>query len=263
MDELIEKDQNTRFSGSGASHQNGVAECGIQTVIQMSHTMLIHSDILSPQCTITAELWLMTIDHAVWLYKRMPHDDPGMYTYELWSRSSFIPRKEILSACNTWGCLAYIIEPKLHKGGYHIPKWATHSCRRVFLGFSCIHSTIMGIILNLNTWSISPQFHIVFDDMFTTIASAQNEEVVTKIWTKTITNTNSHLHVSLDEDNNPTLADELLAPEEVQEQEASCFQWIEQHHSLRLDNTSCQDWPEFTTREKPSQSLPSGPEGAP
>ena len=48
---------------------------------------------------------------------------------------------------------------------------------------------MVGLILNLNNWSISLQFHIVFDDIFTTVASAQNEEVVPKIWTNIITNT--------------------------------------------------------------------------
>ena len=43
MDALIEKDQHTRFSGAGAAHKNGVSECGIQTVIQMDRTLLIHS----------------------------------------------------------------------------------------------------------------------------------------------------------------------------------------------------------------------------
>ena len=111
----------------------------------------------------------------------------------------------------------------------------------------------MGIILNLHTRSVSPQFHIVFDDIFTTIASAQNEEVVPKIWTKTITNTNSHLHVSLDDNKNPTLADEWLDPEEVQEQEAARRQWIEKQHMLCRSNTSCQDWPDCNTWDKSRQ----------
>ena len=54
IDALIEKDQHIRFSGSGAAHQKGVAERGIQTVIQMACTMLIQYDMCSPQGTITA-----------------------------------------------------------------------------------------------------------------------------------------------------------------------------------------------------------------
>ena len=60
-----------------------------------------------------------------------------------------------------------------------------------------------------------------------------------------------------------TFADECLSPEKFQEQEAASFQWIEQKHSLYRYNTSCWDLPDSTTREQPSQSLPSASEGAP
>ena len=50
---LIEEYQHIRFSGSVADHQNGVTERGIQMVIWMAHTMLIHSDMRSPQGNIT------------------------------------------------------------------------------------------------------------------------------------------------------------------------------------------------------------------
>ena len=115
-----------------------------------------------------------------------------------------------------WGAPDYILEPKLQKGESHIPKWTPRSLRGVFLGFCRLHSTIMGLVFNLHTRSISSRLHDVFDDIFTTVASAHNEEVVTKILTNMITNPNDCLRVSLYKDTNPTLADELLAPEEVQ-----------------------------------------------
>ena len=37
------------------------------------------------------------------------------------------------------------------------------------MGFSKMHSTKVGLVLNLLTGSISPQFHVVFDDMFSTV----------------------------------------------------------------------------------------------
>ena len=92
--------------------------------------------------------------------------------------------------------------------------------------------------------------------MFTTVAFAHNEEVVTKIWSNMITNPNSLLHVSLNEDTNLTLSNEWIAPEEVQEREDSYCQWIEHQQSLFRDNKSRQDCPDSTIREKPSQLLP-------
>ena len=179
----------------------------------MSRTMLIHSSMRSPQGTTTAELWLVDIYLTVCLYNWIPREDSGMSTYELWIRSSFLTSKNILSTCHTWGAPSYVLEPKIYKGRYHIPKCAPHSRRRIFLGFSRIYSTIVGLILNLHSRSISPQFYIVFNDRFTTIASAHTEEVVPNIWTNMITNPNAWLHLSLEEDTNPTLADKWLATE--------------------------------------------------
>ena len=43
MDELLDHRQTIRFSGSGAAHQNGVAERAIRTVVTMARTMMIHA----------------------------------------------------------------------------------------------------------------------------------------------------------------------------------------------------------------------------
>ena len=117
IDALIENDEHIRFSGSGSAYHNGVVKYGIQTVIQMAHTMIIHSVMSSPHGTITAGLWPIIIDHAVCLYNLMPRENYVMFTYELWSHSSFINSKYILSTCHNWGSPAYVLETKLQKGG--------------------------------------------------------------------------------------------------------------------------------------------------
>ena len=62
------------------------------------------------------------------------------------------------------------------------------------------------------TKSISAQFHVVFDDGFTTVHS--NEEAAPPEWSRLITCPNSRLQTVLDEDHDPKLADEWLAPSE-------------------------------------------------
>ena len=76
---------------------------------------------------------------------------------------------ETLSNCHVSGCPTYVLEPKLQKPGVKITKWAPRSLRRVSMGFSKIHSTQVGLVLNLLTGSISQQYHVVFDDMFSTV----------------------------------------------------------------------------------------------
>ena len=257
MDHIVKCNQQIRFSGVGAAHQNGVAERGIQTVVSMAHTMMIHAAMRSPQGSVSADLWPMAIDHAVWLYNRIPKRETGFSALELWSRSQFLPSKEILSTSHTWGCPAYVLEPKLQKGGVKIPKWAPRSRRGVFLGFSRMHSTMVGLVLNLQTKFISPQFHIVFDDMFTTINS-NNEEVAPRMWTSLITSPSARLHVTLDQNVAPELDDEWLSPADLASRKAAKKEWALQHSQRRNDNTDLQDWP--TTDSNANTQSPS--EGA-
>ena len=79
---------------------------------------------------------------------------------------------ETLRNCHVWGCPTHVLEPKLQKPGVKIPKWDPRSRRGVNMGFSKMHSTQVGLVLNLLTGSVSPNFHVVFDDMFSTVMSS-------------------------------------------------------------------------------------------
>ena len=58
--------------------------------------------------------------------------------------------------------------------GHKIPKWDPRAKRGQFLGFSKRHSTTVGLIRNLKTGSVSPQYHVVYDDLFHTIPNIEN-----------------------------------------------------------------------------------------
>jgi len=55
MGAIMEQRQQVRFSGSGAAHQNGVAERGIQTVVNMARTMMLHAAMHSPDGFVQTE----------------------------------------------------------------------------------------------------------------------------------------------------------------------------------------------------------------
>ena len=95
-----------------------------------------------------------------------------MSAIEIWSRSIFEPSSEILSSCHVWGCTAYVLEQKLNNPEVNSPNWDPRSLRWVNIGFIKIHSTQVGLVLNLLTGSILPQCHVVFDDMFSTMVSS-------------------------------------------------------------------------------------------
>ena len=210
---LASKRQAVTFSGVGAAHQNAVAERAIQTITYMARTMLIHAAMRSPSDTITANHWPMAMDYAAWVYNNLPKQDTGLSPNDLWSRSKYTPIQETLARSHVWGAPTYVLEPKLQKSGIKIPKWAPRSRQGVFMGFSPRHSTLVTLILNLRTHSITPQYHVVFDDSFSSVHSSP--QLAPKIWEELITSPGARFEVKLDDQDEAELADEWLSEGEA------------------------------------------------
>jgi hypothetical protein len=69
-----------------------------------------------------------------------------------------------------WGCPVFILDPKL-QDGKKLPKWVSCARRGQFLGFSTQHSSTVGKILNQRTGYVSPQYHIVYNELYSTVTS--------------------------------------------------------------------------------------------
>ena len=91
MEELLNNQQKIRFSGAGASHQNGAAEHAIKKVVITARSMLIHAALRCPEDTLSSDLWPMTMDYYVWVYNRIPDMQSELSAIEIWSRSRFEP----------------------------------------------------------------------------------------------------------------------------------------------------------------------------
>ena len=65
------------------------------------------------------------------------------------------------------------------------------------MGFSKMHSTQVGLFLNLLTGSISPQYHVVFYDMFSTVMSSTAADPEVRI--SLFTSSKSLIQVILDQ----------------------------------------------------------------
>ena len=70
----------------------------------------------------------------------------------------------------TWGCPAYVLDPTL-QDGKKLPRWKPRSRLGQFLGRSREHAGYIGLVRNLRTGGVSPQFNVVYDDQFTTVGS--------------------------------------------------------------------------------------------
>jgi hypothetical protein len=58
---------------------------------------------------------------------------------------------------------------QLQSGNGAVPKWEPHAQMGIYVGCSSSHASNVALILNPRTGHVSPQFHIVFDDNFTTV----------------------------------------------------------------------------------------------
>ena len=143
--------------------------------------MMIHCAIRWPECA-EKELWPLAIDHGIYLYNNMPSKESGKSPVEIWSgsKSSY----SSLTNSHPWGCPVYILDPKL-QDGQKIPKWRPRSRLGQYMGVSRQHASTVGLVRNLQTGRISPQFHVIYDDDFETVRS--DEESHPLIWEELLT----------------------------------------------------------------------------
>eukprot|EP00957_Ditylum_brightwellii_P045607 3458993-Ditylum_brightwellii.AAC.1 len=80
-------------------------------------------------------------------------------------------REEIsVNDCHSWGRPIFILDSKLQSGqGIGLPKWDPRAQARVYPGHSLVHAGNVALVLNLQSGHVSPQYHMVFDDEFTTV----------------------------------------------------------------------------------------------
>ena len=120
----------------------------------------------------------------------------------------------------------------------------------MYVGYSPLHSSTVGLVRNLKTGNISPQFHLVFDDWFETVHSSPNEEPA--VW-KELVQFQSFSNEFDDDQYVPELGKEWLNEEEKQQREERDRNRRE-HGNVR-NETPRQEEPE-EQRELPSLETP-------
>ena len=168
---------NSQYCGTNAHHQNGVAERSIRTVSNMARAMLLHSA-AHWKNGIDSSLWPMAVSYAVYVYNNTPNAQ-NLCPADLYTGST-VPRHR-LRDLHTWGCPVYVLDPTL-QAGKKLPRWEPRSRRGVFVGLSTIHSSEVPLVLNLTTGSITTQYHVVFDDRFSTVESIGHDDTPPSYW---------------------------------------------------------------------------------
>ena len=167
-EKLSKFSQVIRFAGVGAHHHNGVAERSIQTIMSIARTMMLHSAIHWPDVADTT-LWPMAVSHAVFLHNHMPNIETGISPVDVFTKSRWQQHK--YHDLHVWGCPVYVLEKKISDGA-KIPRWKPRSTRQMNVGFSEKHASTVPLVLNIDSGYITAQFHVVFDDWFSTIATS-------------------------------------------------------------------------------------------
>jgi hypothetical protein len=176
--DCTEKGQTQSFSGVGAQHQSAHAEWAIQMIMYMAWTSMVHSSLHWTDCgSDDLSLWSFVVKHLAWLYDRDLNVKSGFTPLELMTRK----RSDYsdLLHCHMWRCPVFVLKAKL-QNDQKLPKWNRRARMGQFVGFSDKHSSLVANVWHMSTNFISPQFYVVFNDLFETVNCTGVDEPVIK-----------------------------------------------------------------------------------
>ncbi|KAL7464587.1 hypothetical protein ACHAXS_004925 [Conticribra weissflogii] len=123
--------QRLTLCGVVAHHQNGIVERAIKSLTLISRTLLLHAQRHWPEY-ITTMLWPFALKAA--------QDRMNQLT-----------------------------DSRLQTNSKGAPKWEPRACLGIYFGRSPHHAGNVALVLNPKTGLVSPQFHVVFNDEFSTV----------------------------------------------------------------------------------------------
>ena len=183
--DCVNKNQTLTFCGVGAHHQNGVAESKIKQLTLSSRTMLLHAQRHWPEY-ITTMLWPFALLAAADRMNHLHIDINGVTPEMKFSQVTGSSTK--LKHFHTFGCPVYVLDARLQdSGGGGPPKWDPRARLGIYLGHSPAHAGSVALVLNPKSGLISPQFHVVFDDDFSTVPSLRAGEMPSN-WSQLVEN---------------------------------------------------------------------------
>ena len=158
--------QDLTFCGVGAHHQNGIAERKIKDVTLISRTILLHAMRYWPEY-INIMMWPFAAKCAQermnTLQMNLNLETPDM---------QFSGTKAVnvqVKHHHTFGCPVYVLDSRLQSNPKGVPKWEPRSRLGIYVGHSPAHAGSVGLVLNPISGLVSHQYHIVYDDMFSTV----------------------------------------------------------------------------------------------
>ena len=160
-----DKNQEISFCGVGHHAQNGIAERRNREITEQARTSLSHGQRMWKEA-VSSLLW----PFAVKAFERTRNvyrlDDANLSPNE---RASRTKSKMDVRNEHTLFCPVYVLNAKLQGSIKGLPKWDPRSQTGVYVGMSPNHASSVALVLNLATGHVTPQYHVVFDDDFSTV----------------------------------------------------------------------------------------------
>ena len=164
--------QTISFCAVGAHHQNGIIERHIGLLTSHSRILLLHAkrhwhEMVGPL------LWPFAWKAAERMYNLFQLDENGKSPMNKISGTDI---RNSINEIHPFGCPVFILDSRLQSGIKAIPKWEPRSRVGIYLGHSPCHAGSVALVLNPRTMHVSPQYHLVFDDTFSTVPFMRNGE---------------------------------------------------------------------------------------
>jgi hypothetical protein len=173
--DINDKGQSITFCGVGAHHQNGIIENRNKQLTLGARTLLLHGMRHWPQM-IDILFWPFAMKAMAERMNSLHVDDDGNTPESLMHGVALetIPVRNF----HTLFCPVYVLDHRLQSaGGPGPPKWEPRSRIGVYLGHSPFHAGSVALVFNPKTARVSPQYHVIFDDDFSTVPYMERGEV--------------------------------------------------------------------------------------
>lgn len=157
--------QDLTFCGVGNHRQNGKIEAKNKLLTLAARTLLLHGMRLWPEM-ISSMFWPFAMKAAAEAHNKLSVDEDGS-TPE--SRLYGVKSDPSVKSFHTLFCPVFVLDHRLHSAGGSVPKWNPRARCGVYLGHSPLHAGSVALVFNPETGRVSPAYHVVFDDTFSTV----------------------------------------------------------------------------------------------
>ncbi len=161
------------FCAVGAHNQNGLIECKIKDLMLITQTLLLHTKRHWPEM-ITTMLWQQALKAAETHLNHLSMNANGK---TLLSQFAQVDCQVSVQDFHTWGCPVFVLNGRLQSDPKGVPKWEPCCRVGIYMGHLPVHTGLVALVLNPTTRHILPQFHVVFDDTFSTVLFMCNQTV--------------------------------------------------------------------------------------